>query len=368
MTMKAAVRATRALPVLADPPIGSYANFVSRTAALRSSGGGDATGEVPSPRGRRWHLLVGGCDQSTAVRRLVRRERPSGAPRSLRLPLALTIAVLLFAVGLTSSAAAAPTPCGNYSLGIEWPNGAGLVAPLLDIHSCTLSGPWSGTQNPGPTTAQPPRNIEFTAPTVLTGTASDGPRHYPNDPECQTVTKTLTWRIPVRVSGGADPTMSFPGATSRLLALISGCGSPDNTIDSGDQPYKPFTDHPWSLSGSGSGSCSGTTALQAAQVRPGRAFTPAFADTALPEATARVGQPLRTSSLIRISQASCPYNTYYGSDEKLVFRKLAKLYYHGYVVDKAIDDVVSFPGTVVSEGFFGKNAAADLVIGKFWGD
>jgi hypothetical protein len=76
----------------------------------------------------------------------------------------------------------------------------------------------------------------------------------------------------------------------------------------------------------------------------------------------------QTTSLVQISQASCGYNTYYGSDEKWLFRKLAKAYYHGYVVDKTIDGVVSFPGTVVSQGFFGENAAADLVIGKFWGD
>jgi hypothetical protein len=76
----------------------------------------------------------------------------------------------------------------------------------------------------------------------------------------------------------------------------------------------------------------------------------------------------QTTALIRISQATCPYNTYYGSDEKWLFRQLAGIAYKGYWVDKAVDDLVSFPGTVVSQGFFGKNAAADLVIGKFWGD
>jgi hypothetical protein len=80
--------------------------------------------------------------------------------------------------------------------------------------------------------------------------------------------------------------------------------------------------------------------------------------------------PAQTTSFVRISQASCPiqYTPALGKAEKKIFRQLAGIAYKGYVVDKAIDDVVSFPGKVVSEGFFGKNAAADLVIGKFWGD
>ena len=78
----------------------------------------------------------------------------------------------------------------------------------------------------------------------------------------------------------------------------------------------------------------------------------------------------QTTSVLHISQASCPiqYTPALGKAEKKIFRQLAGIAYKGYVVDKAIDDVVSFPGKVVSEGFFGKNAAADLVIGKFWGD
>jgi hypothetical protein len=78
----------------------------------------------------------------------------------------------------------------------------------------------------------------------------------------------------------------------------------------------------------------------------------------------------QTTSFVRISQASCPiqYTPALGKAEKKIFRQLAGIAYKGYVVDKAIDDVVSFPGKAVSEGFFGKNAAADLVIGKFWGD
>ena len=80
--------------------------------------------------------------------------------------------------------------------------------------------------------------------------------------------------------------------------------------------------------------------------------------------------PGQAASLVRISQVSCPiqYTPALGKAEKKIFRQLAGIAYKGYVVDKAIDDVVSFPGKVVSEGFFGKNAAADLVIGKFWGD
>jgi hypothetical protein len=78
----------------------------------------------------------------------------------------------------------------------------------------------------------------------------------------------------------------------------------------------------------------------------------------------------QTTAVLHISQASCPiqYTPALGKAEKKIFRQLAGIAYKGYVVDKAIDDVVSFPGKVVSEGFFGKNAAADLVIGKFWGD
>jgi len=80
--------------------------------------------------------------------------------------------------------------------------------------------------------------------------------------------------------------------------------------------------------------------------------------------------PGQTTSFVRISQVSCPvqYTPALGKAEKKIFRQLAGIAYKGYVVDTAIDDVLSFPGKVVSEGFFGKNAAADLVIGKFWGD
>ena len=84
----------------------------------------------------------------------------------------------------------------------------------------------------------------------------------------------------------------------------------------------------------------------------------------------------QTTSLIRTSQASCPYNTYYGDDEKLLFRKLAKIAYDGYAVDKAIDDFISkWTGeSWVTENIVGNGTPGTLrgvfkefVIGKFYG-
>ncbi len=84
----------------------------------------------------------------------------------------------------------------------------------------------------------------------------------------------------------------------------------------------------------------------------------------------------QTTSLIRISQASCPYNTYYGADEKSLFRKLAKIAYDGYAVDKAIDDFISkWTGeSWVTENIVGNGTPGTLrgvfkefVIGKFYG-
>ena len=95
--------------------------------------------------------------------------------------------------------------------------------------------------------------------------------------------------------------------------------------------------------------------------------------TAPPPGSCPLGQ---TRSLTRISQASCPYNTYYGDDEKLLFRKLAKIAYDGYAVDKAIDDFIStWTGeTWVTENIVGKGTPGTLrgvfkefVIGKFYG-
>jgi hypothetical protein len=84
----------------------------------------------------------------------------------------------------------------------------------------------------------------------------------------------------------------------------------------------------------------------------------------------------QTTSFVHISQASCPYNTYFGSDEKVVFRKLAKLYYDGYVVDKTIDDFISkWTGeSWVTENIVGNGTPGTLrgvfkefVTGKFYG-
>lgn len=81
------------------------------------------------------------------------------------------------------------------------------------------------------------------------------------------------------------------------------------------------------------------------------------------------------SADVRISQASCS-NTLVGSYEKDIFRRLAKLYYQGYVVDKAIDDFISkWTGeTWVTENIVGQGAPGTLrgvfkefVIGKFYG-
>jgi hypothetical protein len=80
--------------------------------------------------------------------------------------------------------------------------------------------------------------------------------------------------------------------------------------------------------------------------------------------------PGQTTSSLRISQESCPYNTYYGSYEKDLFRVLAKAYYRGYLQNKALDDIVSkWTGeTWITENIVGNgNILKEFVIGKFWG-
>ena len=95
--------------------------------------------------------------------------------------------------------------------------------------------------------------------------------------------------------------------------------------------------------------------------------------TAPPPDSCPLGQ---TTSVLHISQASCPYSIYFGTNEKLLYRKLAKIAYDGYVVDKTIDDFISkWTGeTWITENIVGKGAEGTLhgvfkefVIGKFYG-
>jgi hypothetical protein len=86
----------------------------------------------------------------------------------------------------------------------------------------------------------------------------------------------------------------------------------------------------------------------------------------------------QTTSLIRISQAYCPELPFLRTDDKIktLFRELATAYYHGYVVDKAIDDFISkwtgeswVTDNIVGNGTPGtlRGVFKDFVTGKFYG-
>jgi hypothetical protein len=79
----------------------------------------------------------------------------------------------------------------------------------------------------------------------------------------------------------------------------------------------------------------------------------------------------QTTAQIRISQAYCAPQAFFQAEDKWAFRKLANLYYHGYVVDKAIDDFISkWTGeTWFTENIPGKgNILWEFVIGKLYGE
>jgi hypothetical protein len=58
----------------------------------------------------------------------------------------------------------------------------------------------------------------------------------------------LSWTIPVRVATGSHPTMSFPGATRRLVNILSSPGLPDVILDSGAVKFQPIADRAFLLS------------------------------------------------------------------------------------------------------------------------
>jgi hypothetical protein len=136
-----------------------------------------------------------------------------------------------------------------FSLLIAWPGSQGRVPPLLDIHSCSgLRGPWRGTLNSGGLTnamVQAIRPIHFTPPAVITGSASG---QIPGGVAGEVFNFNLSWNIPVRVSAGAHPTMSFPGATRHLVNILSSPGQPDLTLDSGAVKFQPIADRAFPLS------------------------------------------------------------------------------------------------------------------------
>jgi hypothetical protein len=136
-----------------------------------------------------------------------------------------------------------------FSLLIPWPGSQGRVPPLLDIHSCSgLRGPWRGTLNSGGLTnamVQAIRPIDFRPPATLTGSASG---EIPGGVAGEVFNFTLSWSIPVRVSPGAHPTMSFPGATRHLVNILSSPGQPDLTLDSGAVKFQPIADRAFPLS------------------------------------------------------------------------------------------------------------------------
>jgi hypothetical protein len=146
---------------------------------------------------------------------------------------------------LPNAPATQAAACRVFSLRIPWPSP--FPGPLLDIHSCTgLRGPWRGTLNLGPTTLQRPRHIRFTTPTTLTGTAT-GNRPVTGGVPGEVHALTLTWNIPVRVSAGARPTMSFPGATRRLVTVVSAPEAPDTIIDTGNVTFPPLANRTYPL-------------------------------------------------------------------------------------------------------------------------
>ena len=136
-----------------------------------------------------------------------------------------------------------------FSLLIEWPGSQGRVPPLLDIHSCSgLRGPWRGTLNSGGLTnamVQAIRPIDFRPPAVLTGSASG---QISGGVAGEVFNVNLSWNIPVRVSAGAHPTMSFPGATRHVVNILSSPGQPDLTLDSGAVKFQPIADRAFPLS------------------------------------------------------------------------------------------------------------------------
>jgi hypothetical protein len=87
---------------------------------------------------------------------------------------------------------------------------------------------------------------------------------------------------------------------------------------------------------------------------------------------------LQTTSLIRMSQQVClTQRPFLDRETKVIFRALAKAYYDGYVVDKAIDDFISkWTGeSWVTENIVGNGTPGTLrgvfkefVAGKFYGE
>lgn len=69
-----------------------------------------------------------------------------------------------------------------------------------------------------------------------------------------------------------------------------------------------------------------------------------------------------------ISQDRTRYGCYYTDDQKKLFRTLAKIAHDGYVVDKAIDGVISIPEDFITDKFTGKGLVTEFVVGKFWGE
>ncbi len=127
---------------------------------------------------------------------------------------------------------------GAFHVVIRWPGAPSAVPPLLDVHTCVgLRGPWSGTLNMGPTTAQlTPTPVRFTTPTALFGMATGARTDSGVEGEVDKL--TLHWNIPVEVSAKPSPAMSFPGARRRLITVISTPDVPDQQIDTG---WVPFT-------------------------------------------------------------------------------------------------------------------------------
>lgn len=95
---------------------------------------------------------------------------------------------------------------------------------------------------------------------------------------------------------------------------------------------------------------------------------------------AGISRSQQTTSFVQISQTgSCDVpppcgrtgtvsdECLYTREQKKQFRALAKIAHDGYVVDKAIDDVISIPEDFITDKLTGKGLVTEFVVAKFWG-
>jgi hypothetical protein len=86
-----------------------------------------------------------------------------------------------------------------------------------------------------------------------------------------------------------------------------------------------------------------------------------------------VGQPGGAQGFVMTVDPKCKEfklhgdGCYYDNDQKKLFQTLARIAHDGYVVDAAIDDVISIPEDFITDKLTGKGLVTEFVVGKFWG-